>query len=461
VPSLAERLAAIVGASHVLTDPALTASYDVDWTGRFRGRAAMVVRPRSTSEVAAVLGECAAASVPVVPQGGNTGLVGGSVPVGVPRAVLLSLRRLSWLDPVDHDAGQVWVGAGATIAAVAGHARAAGWDFGLDFAARDSATVGGAVATNAGGERVLRHGPARAQVLGVEAVLADGRLVARAGPRGAGGVVKESAGYDLGALLAGSEGTLAVLTAVRLRLVPALPSRVVAVVGVAGTAAAQRVLSAVRRRVEGLAAAELFHADGLALVRAHTGLPPPLGSEHPAYLLVECAGQSDPTEALADALDGVAEVGDAAVATDPPGRAALWRYREAHPEAVGALGVPVKLDVSVPPTALATAETAIRAAVLAVAPAARLIVWSHLAEANLHVNVLFAESLAEQVSDAALNAVAAHGGSISAEHGIGRAKARWLSLTRSPTEIAVMRAVKSALDPRGQLNPGALFPPED
>jgi FAD/FMN-containing dehydrogenase len=461
-PSLAQRLAEIVGPTHVLTDPELTASYEVDWTGRFRGRAAVVVRPGSTSEVAAVLRECPAAGVPVVPQGGNTGLVGGSVPVGVPGAVLLSMRRLAWLGPVDEAAGQVWAGAGATVAAVAGRAREAGWDLGLDLASRDSATVGGAVATNAGGERVLRYGPARAQVAGIEAVLADGRVLARPGSGGvlSGGVVRESAGYDLGALLAGSEGTLAVMTAVRLRLVPLLPYRVVAVVGVADTAAALRALAAVRRRAAGLSAAELFHADGLALVRAHTGLPLPLGAEHPSYLLVECAGRADPTDALAAALDGLPEVRDAAVATDPPGREALWRYREAHPEAVGAVGIPVKLDIAVPPAVLPAAESAIRAAVLAVAPSAQVIVWGHLAVANLHVNVLSAQAHADEVTDAVLRTVAAHDGSISAEHGIGRAKARWLTLTRSPTEIAAMRAVKSALDPRGLLNPGVLFAPD-
>src|SRR6266536_4601363 len=456
MPPLAERLAAIVGASHVLTDPGLTSSYEVDWTGRFHGRAALVVRPGSLAEVAAVLRECFADGAPVVPQGGNTGLVGGSVPVGVPGAVVLSLRRLSWIGPVDEAAGQVWVGAGATVAALSAHVRAVGWEFGVDLGSRESATVGGVVATNAGGERVLRHGPARAQVVDLEAVLADGRGVARPG---AGGVVKDNAGYDLSAVFAGSEGTLGVITAVRLRLAPAPRSAVVTVVGVDDTAAAQRVLAVVRRRVEALSAAELFHADGLALVREHARLPAPLGSEHPTYLLIECSGQADPTDALAAALDGVEEVRDAAVATDAPARAALWRYREAHPEAINAVGVPVKLDVALPPARLAEAESAVRAAVLGVAPAARVICFGHLAEANLHVNVLSAETLAEPVTDAVLRTVAAHGGSISAEHGIGRAKSGWLSLTRSPAEIAVMRAIKTALDPRGLLNPGVLFPP--
>jgi FAD/FMN-containing dehydrogenase len=456
MPSLAERLAAVVGTSQVLTDPALTASYEVDWTGRFRGRAALVVRPGSAAEVAAVLRECSAAGAPVIPQGGNTGLVGGSVPVGVPGAVVLSVRRLSWLGPVDAAAGQVWVGAGATIAKVREHARAAGWEFGVDLGSRDSATVGGAVATNAGGERVLRYGTTRAQVVDLEAVLADGRVVAR--PR-ASGVIKDNAGYDLAAILAGSEGTLGVITAARVRLAPVQPAVVVAVVGVCDTAAAQRVLDSVRRRVQSLSAAELFHAEGLDLVRAHTGLPAPLPAEHPTYLLVECSAQDDPTDALAAALDGLDDVRDAAVATDAAGRSALWRYREAHTEAINAVGVPVKLDVALPPSKLADAEPAIRAAVLGVAPAARVIFFGHLAEANLHVNVLSAEEVAEPVTDAVLRTATAHGGSISAEHGIGRAKARWLSLTRSPAEIAMMRAIKSALDPRGLLNPGALFPP--
>jgi FAD/FMN-containing dehydrogenase len=416
-----------------------------------------VVRPGSAAEVAAVLRECYALGAPVVPQGGNTGLVGGSVPVGVPGAVVLSLRRLSWLGPVDAAAGQVWVGAGATVAAIGEHARAGGWEFGLDLGSRDSATIGGAVSTDAGGERVLRYGSARGQVVDLEAVLADGRVVARPG---AGGVVRENAGYDLAAMLARSEGTLGVITAVRLRLVPAARSTVVAVLGVPDTAAAQRVLGVVRRRVESLSAAELFHAEGLDLVRAHTGLPAPLSAEHPAYLLLECSGQDDPTDALAAALEGVDEVRDAAVATDAPGRATLWRYREAHPEAINAVGVPVKLDVALPPSRLADAETAIRAAVARVAPAARVICFGHLAEANLHVNVLSAEEVAEPVTDAVLHTVAAHGGSISAEHGIGRAKARWLSLTRSADEIAVMRALKAALDPHGLLNPGVLFPPD-
>jgi FAD/FMN-containing dehydrogenase len=455
---LAARLRSIVGETHVLTDPAVTSSYTVDWTGRWRGACRLVVRPGSVAEVASVVAECARFGAPLVPQGGNTGLVGGGVPAGGPGpgSVLLSLRRLDSIGPVDRDAGQVVAGAGATVAAVHQRAREAGWDFGLDFAARDSATVGGAVATNAGGERVLRHGPARAQVLAVQAVLADGRIISRISDRAAGGPVKDSAGYDLGALLVGSEGTLAVITAVRLRLVPLLPARVVAMLAVPTTDAAQRVVGLLRRRLDTLQSAELFHADGLALVCSELGLPLPFPEEHPTYLLVECAGRADPTDGLVEALAGATEVRDAAVAADAAGRAALWRYREGHAEAINAAGVPVKLDVAVPPAVLARAESDIRRAVRAAAPSARVVLFGHIAEANLHVNVLGATDVADAVTEAVLHTVAGLGGSISAEHGIGRAKAQWLHLSRSAEEIAAMRAIKTALDPAGLLNPGVI-----
>ncbi|MEN3362149.1 MAG: hypothetical protein V7637_6131, partial [Mycobacteriales bacterium] len=447
---LATRLASIVGESHVLLDPDLTAPYEVDWTRRWQGEARLVVRPGSADEVSRVVVACAAIGAPIVPQGGNTGLVGGGVPVGVSGAVVLSLRRLSWLGPVDAIAGQVVVGAGATLAAIQRHVRGAGWDLGLDFAARDSATIGGAVATNAGGEQVLRYGTARGQLTEVEAVLADGRIMSRAG-RDAGsaravgnrGLMKDSAGYDLPGLFAGSEGTLGIITAVRLRLVPLLPARVVALLGVDGTTAAQRVLGAARSRLMTLTSAELMHADGIALVREHASLPAPFGTEPASYLLLECAGWDDPTDTLANALEGLPEIRDVAVAADPAGRAALWRYRAAHTEAINAAGTPLKLDVAVPPAALPAAEDAIRAAALAVAPASRTILFGHLAEANLHVNILDALPVAEQVTDAVLQVVTERGGSISAEHGVGRAKSRWLGLSRSPVEIATMRAVKS------------------
>jgi FAD/FMN-containing dehydrogenase len=449
--SLEARIADVVGADHVLTDAGLRASYETDWTGRFRGTARCVVRPASTGEVAAVIRLCADEAAPVCVQGGNTGLVGASVPVD--GAVLLSTSRLQDLDPVDELSGQVTVGAGVPLVTVQRHARAVGLDVGVDFAARNSCTVGGMVATNAGGERVLRYGTMRAQLLGIEAVLADGTIVSRLT-----GLPKDNTGYDVVSLLAGSEGTLGVITRVRLRLVPLLPDRVVALVAVADTAAAVDLVRSLRDRLPTLEAAELFYADGLALVRAQTGLAAPFADAHEAFVLVECAARDDPSDGLLAALEDSPGVLDATVATDARGRHALWAYRESHTEAINAAGVPVKLDVAVPLLALADTVDALPTAIAGVAPSARMILFGHVNEGNLHVNVLDAVDQAEAVSDAVLKVIASYGGSISAEHGVGRAKRDWLHLSRSAEEIAMMRAIKDALDPRGLLNPGVLLP---
>ncbi|HST67586.1 MAG TPA: FAD-binding oxidoreductase [Mycobacteriales bacterium] len=436
------QLAELVGPQHVVTDADLRAGAEVDWTGRWRGTARAVVRPGTAQEVAAVLRACADAGVPVVPQGGNTGLVGGGVPAGVDGAVVLSTRRLTGLEPVLAD-GTVVAGAGATLSAVQAHAAAAGWQLGMDWAARDSATVGGAIATNAGGLRVLRWGPARAQLVGAEVALASGELLSRVD-----GPLKDSTGYDLSGLLCGSEGTLGVLTRLRLRLVPPLPARrAVALVGVPGIAAAIDVLAAVRRAGLDLAAAEVVGDTGLALL----DLPAPLPEPWAAYLLVEVVGGADE---LAEALAGADGVGDAVLAADPADRARLWRYREEVSPAVTAAGVPIKLDVSVPAARL----TEVWDALPALVGVGRTILYGHLAESNLHVNLLDVPDEAEEaVADRVLRLVAGLGGSISAEHGIGRAKTPWLHLTRSPAELAVMRAIKKTLDPTGILNPGVLL----
>ncbi|MGH9115494.1 MAG: FAD-binding oxidoreductase, partial [Acidimicrobiales bacterium] len=366
----------------------------------------------------------------------------------------LSTVRLAGVGPVDEVAAQVTAGAGVTLARLHDAAAGAGLTFAVDLAARDSATVGGMVATNAGGLHVLRYGPMRAQVLGVEAVLADGTVLSRLG-----GLVKDNTGYDLSQLLVGSEGTLGVVTAARLRLVPAAPERVVALLGLDDTAEALRALEVVRRRAEGLQAAELFYDDGMDLVRDHAGLPAPLPASSPAYLVLECAGQSDPAGALFGALAQL-DLADAstAVATDPAGQARLWAYRERHTEAIASLGVPHKLDVTLPQRRLAEFEPAVRRAVGEAAPGSRLVLFGHVGDGNLHVNVVGPDPDDEAVDDAVLRLVASMGGSISAEHGVGRAKSRWLGLSRSSSEIAAMRAVKSALDPSGLLNPGVLFP---
>ena len=249
---LVARLTEIVGNTHCLTDPDLRASYETDWTRRWSGRALAVVRPGSTDEVAAVLRACADAGVGVVPQGGNTGLVGGSVPRD--GEVVLSLKRLDAVEDVDADAGEMTVGAGVTLVAAQAAARTAGWEVGVDFGARDTATIGGMVATNAGGVNVLRHGPMRRQVGGFEAVLADGTILRRLP-----GMPKDNTGYDIGGLLAGSEGTLAVITRVRLRLVPRLARRAVGIVGFDDTASAVAAVGGLRRDLGSLSGTRALH----------------------------------------------------------------------------------------------------------------------------------------------------------------------------------------------------------
>ena len=449
--TLLNELRSVVGDDHVLVDPDLRRSYETDWTGRFSGTATAVVRPRSTDEVAAVVRACAAAGQPLVVQGGNTGLVGGSVPAG--GEIVLSLTRLAGLGEIDVTSAQVTVGAGVTLAALQQHARASGLDFGVDLAARDSATVGGLVATNAGGIRVLRYGSMRAQVVGGEAVLADGSVISRLG-----GLVKDNTGYDLVSLLCGSEGTLGVVTRLRLLLVPRLRARCVALIALTGPGEAVAALPQLRERLPDLAAAELFLADGLALVRGYAGLPAPFPADHPAYLLLECAGGTDPTDRLVEAVSEIDGLLDATVATDAAAQRSLWAYREQHTEAISAAGVPVKLDVSVPVGRLTELVHRLSPAVTDVAAAARVIAFGHVNEGNLHVNVLGAGEQAEQVTDTVLRLVAELGGSISSEHGVGRAKVPWLGLSRSATEIAAMRSIKQALDPAGLLNPGVLLP---
>lgn len=423
-----------VGSEHVLVDPDLTAPHLVDWTGRYAGPAVAVVRPGSTAEVVAVVDACRAAGTPLVTQGGNTGLVGGGVPRrhGEPPVVLVT-RRLASLGRVDTLARQVTAGAGATIGDLQRHAGAAGLAYGVDLASRESATVGGTVATNAGGLHVVAYGDTRAQVVGLEAVLADGSVVSRLE-----GLPKDSTGYDLSGLLVGAEGTLGVVTAARLRMRPLRPPATTTLVGVRSVAEAVALLPSA-----GVPVAEVMLGPGVDLVCAVAGLPQPLGRPWPVYLLLE-------TDDLPDLPDGV----DAAV--DPRLRA----YRERHTEAIATRGVPHKLDVAVPVGRVAELADRVADAVRAVQPpgeAYELYLFGHLATGNLHVNVVGPAADDDRVDDAVLRATAALGGTIAAEHGIGVAKTRWLHLTRSPAELAAMQRIRSALDPTGLLNPGVLL----
>jgi FAD/FMN-containing dehydrogenase len=446
---LEQAVAEVVGRDHVITDPEVKASYEVDWTGRYRGESQFVVRPGSVSEVAAVMECCTEAGVAVVPQGGNTGLVGG----GVPRAgeVVLSLRRLGAIGPVDPGLGQMTVEAGATLASLHAAARAAGEDAGLDFGARDSCTIGGVVACDAGGARALRYGTARARVAGLEAVLADGSVISRLS-----GLSKDNAGYDMGELLVGSEGTLGVITRVRWSLVPRLDARVAALVPLGSAEEAASLLAALRARAPSLESCDFFLDDGLELVLRYLRRDSPVRRRTPFYVLAECADRVDPTDELAEALSSVGAE-HALIADDTPSRRALGALRELHAEAINAEGVPHKLDVGVPLEQLGEFLESAPAAV-ARAGGDRMILFGHLGDGNVHVNVLGAEPGDRGVDDAVLSLVLECGGTISAEHGVGVAKADWLERARGPASVAAMRAIKHALDPRGLLNPGVVLP---
>jgi FAD/FMN-containing dehydrogenase len=439
--ALTRALASVVGEKHVVTGAA-AAGFAADWTGRFRGHTPAVLRPRDTAEVARVLALCADAGVAVVPQGGNTGLVGGGVPLH--GEVVLSLARLDQTDPVDAEASQVTAGAGVTLRRLS--EAGPGLDLGVLIASRDSATVGGAVATNAGGLRVLRYGPMRAQVRGIEAVLSDGTVVSHLT-----GLVKDNTGYDYPSLLAGSEGTLAVITRVRVQLIPRLRQLVTVIVGLPGLDDLHALARQAVRDVPGLVSAEFFTQAGLGILIEHAGLAAPLPSPARVYLLLEASGPG--------ALDDLAGlIGDhpAAVGETTADRARLWSYRERHPEAAGFLGVPIKLDVSVPAARWVRLASEAAGVVAGVDPGATVVTFGHVADGNVHVNIVPAQPADGRHEDAVFGFVASLGGSISAEHGIGALKARWLPLARSAAERALFARIRSALDPTATLNPHIL-----
>ncbi|MGB7982853.1 MAG: FAD-binding oxidoreductase [Candidatus Nanopelagicales bacterium] len=448
ISGLVDALAA--GGLSVTTDPALLAGHCVDWTGRWRGPALGAVRPTTTEQVAAVLAAARGAGVAIQVQGGNTGLVGGSVPDRP--ALLLLTSGLDRLDPVDPVERTVRVGAGVTSARVAGHARAAGLRFGVDLAARDSATIGGMAATNAGGMGVLAHGMMREQVRGLVAVLADGRVLSTVGrPR------KDNCGYDLGQLLVGSEGTLGVITEVELQLHEAPAESSVGVL--AAGSLAQAVGWARRVQAAGwpLLAAEVVDAAGVGRASAALGRPDPLPAGAQWLLLLEVADGATG--------QGLTTVGQHVVAlgTQPAERARLWALRETQTEVYAQLpSSPEKLDISLRLDALDAGVAAIRTTVAqseaarADGPvgAGRVGFFGHALDGNLHVQLV---DVAAGTAHLVLAQVAALGGSISAEHGIGRMKAGQLHRSRSAEEIAWMRQIRAGVDPSGLLNPGVLF----
>ncbi len=448
---LISTLEAIVGERHVLADADLRAGYETDWTGRWRGESLAIVRPADTLEVSAVLRACAERSVAVVTQGGNTGLVGGATPADSRPEIVLSMRRLDALGDVDPALMQLPCGAGVTLARLQQAADEAGLQAGLDLAARDSATVGGLAACNAGGLQAVRYGTARHRIAGLEAVLADGTVVSRMS-----GLRKDNAGYDLASLLIGSEGTLGVITRVLWSLVPRFSDRALALVAVDSISEA---VDAARALLGGLPSLELLELIDEASIRISlehlSGTPPaPITA---AWLLVGCASSGDAQEELAEALVASGFGERAVVAVDASRRQRLLSIRESLTETIASAGVPHKLDIGVPLTALASFLDELPAVVAGAAPGARTFVYGHLGDGNLHVNLLGPAPDDESADEAVLRLAADKGGTITAEHGVGRHKPRYLSLVRSDAEIAAMVAIKRALDPEGILNPGVVL----
>jgi len=465
--TLEARLAAAVGAAHVLTAGADVEPYLVDWRGRYHGRARAVVRPGSTAEVAAVVAACAEAGVPIVPQGGNTGQCGGATPDGAGSAIVLSLTRMNRVRAVDRENATLTVEAGVTLVGVQQAAAEAGMLFPLSLAAEGSCTIGGNLSTNAGGTAVLRYGNTRELVLGIEAVLADGRVW-----DGLRGLRKDNTGYDLKQLFIGAEGTLGVITAAVLKLYPAPQVQATALVAVADVQAAVRLLGELKAALgDRLVGFELMSALSLAVSRKHApALPDPLPG-HPWYVLVQaddCTRDSPLAaqleEVLANAIES-AVAADAVVAQSGTQAHELWTLRENLAEAQRREGPNIKHDISVPVSAIPAFVVEAAAALAAALPGVRFVTFGHLGDGNLHYNLAAPENAPAEAFMANTSTanrivhdlVAAHGGSISAEHGIGQLKRAELVRYKSAVELELMHRIKAALDPRGILNPGKVL----
>lgn len=443
VTELARRIGA--GRISAQTDPGRL----TDWLGHSGADAVAVVHPESARQVADVLRVAGAHGVGVQLQGGNTGLVRGGIPPDCgPPVVLLVTDRLGGIKAVDGGTGQLTAGAGATVAEVQRAAVAHGWRYGVDLASRDSATIGGTVATNAGGIRVCAYGATRAQLLGVEAVLADGSVISDLG-----GLSKDNTGYDLPGLLCGSEGTLAVITAVRVRLWRPPPDSTLVAVPTATLAEAAEVAATAAAPGNPLLAAEVVDTASWRGCAVASGLPDPLRGAAKAFVLLLEVGDGGDASGFSGS---VAERAGAAVALGVGDKRTLWRLREGQTDYwVSRGGSLHKFDVSLPVSALDPFLHDVRGHAGRLSGEAG--VFGHIREGNLHVQLRLPTD--EQLDPTAtiLGAAARLGGSISAEHGVGREKARYLNLRRSATELAAMRAIKAAFDPAGTLNPGVLL----
>lgn len=465
-----DLLRAELPARAVVTDPAEIAPWLVDWRGRYRGRAAALVEPATTAEVATVVRAAAATRTPLVPQGGNTGMVGGATPDEGGGAAILSLRRLNRIRSVDAEANIAVAEAGVVLQMLNDAALEHGRRFPLTLGARGSATIGGLVSTNAGGTQVLRFGTMRGLVAGVEAVLADGSV-----HDGLAALPKDNRGYNLDQLLIGAEGTLGVVTAAALKLVPAVAARGVAWVGLRSPEVAMALLRRCQTRTDAVESFEIVPAESLRAVLAH--LPdarPPLAGEHPWHVLIEATAPDDEGEApsallerlLTEALEaGLAD--DAVLAASESQAEAFWTIRDSISAAERALGPATQHDISVPVPAMPCFMVEAAAACERRFPGVRASGFGHLGDGNVHFHVRAPAGVepgrwyaddAPAVTRFVHDLVTEAGGSISAEHGIGQMKLGELSRLLPPARAHAMRAIKAALDPLGIMNPGKLVP---
>jgi FAD/FMN-containing dehydrogenase len=465
--ALVNALRTAVGAANVMVDGDLSA-YELDWRRRYRGKALAVVRPANPTEVAAVVKLCARHGAGLVPQGGNTGLVGGSVPDGSGTQVLLSLQRMNKVRDIDEANLTMTVDAGCILQAAQQAAAARGLLFPLSLAAEGSCTIGGNLATNAGGTQVLRYGNARDLCLGLEVVNAEGELW-----EGLVGLRKDNTGYDLRDLFIGSEGTLGIITAATLKLYPQPAARTTALASLESLQNAVALLQMAQARLgAGLTGFEVMNRFSLSLVRKHF---PQLRQPLPAAEWTVLLEQSD-TESEAHArtlFEGLLEsamdaglITDAAVAESIEQSRAMWHLRESIPLAQPEEGPNIKHDISLPVSSIPEFVAKTDAALQAAHPGTRSVNFGHLGDGNLHYNLQaplgvdgaeFLRLHEPSVNTIVYDAVTSYGGSISAEHGVGALKREELAHRKSPVALQMMRAIKRALDPQGLMNPGRVL----
>ncbi|GBQ64951.1 oxidoreductase [Ameyamaea chiangmaiensis NBRC 103196] len=468
-PALARALHDLLGPSGILTDAGDVAPFTTDWRSLYQGQCAAVLRPADTAQLAAIVSLCGQHAVPIVPQGGNTSMVGGATPDASGRAVVVCLSRMNRIREIDpHDLTMV-VEAGVTLKAAQDAAREAGMMLPLSISSEGSAQIGGVIATNAGGNNTVRYGNARELLVGLEAVMPDGQVF-----NGLRRLRKDNTGYALRQLLAGSEGTLGILSTVILQLQPQPRSREIALCAVADAQAALALFGAFRAQdPAAIQAFEYMSGTGMAMVTdLIEGATLPLAEPAPAYVLVELASaRADDTirtlmeSVLGDALES-GTVLDAVMAESESQSAALWRLREEHAEAQRRAGASVKNDVSVPVSRVPALIERATVACEALIPGIRVAPFGHLGDGNIHFNLVQPEGMDpvaflardHEIMDSVCAIVRDLDGSFSAEHGVGQLKTYMMPEWRGGAELETMRRIKQALDPRNIMNPGKIFP---